>query len=78
MTARSVVGTRMSEDRLFLATIYMGPNAYYALVVRAENMIRAATVAVGDCLEANPFWRVVRLSEVSKVADEAPLMLGSE
>ena len=77
-TVRSVAATRMNEDRLFVATIYMGPKTYYSLDIRAGDMVEAAREAVGACLEANPFWRVVRLSEISKIADEAPLALGVE
>ena len=68
----------MFEDRLFVATIYMGPTAYYSLDIRAMNIIEAAKVAVGACLDANPFWRVVRLSEISRTADDAPLAVSSE
>jgi hypothetical protein len=64
--------------RDFTAMIYMGPQTYYSLEVQAVDLIQAAKVAVGACLDANPFWRVVRLSEVSKVADEAPLRIAGE
>lgn len=57
----------------FVATILMGPGTYYSMNLQAKNIEEAAKVALRSCLDANPFWRPVRISEVSKAADDAPL-----
>ena len=66
------------SDRKFSATVYMGPNTYYFMVIGARDIIDAARVAVGDCAEANPFWRVVRIAEMSKETEDAPLAIDGD
>lgn len=66
------------SERVYSAVVYMAPRTYYALDVKAGNLIDAATIATNACREANLLWRVVRLSEMSKEADEAPLTLSED
>lgn len=64
-----------SLQRRFTTTIYMGPKTYYYRFVTAQNIADASRAATLECAEANPFWRVIRIEEVSLDTDEAPLAI---
>jgi hypothetical protein len=62
-------------SRRYTAIVYMGPNTYYSLDFDVLDIVEAAKIATDACLQANPLWRVVRLSEASKEGDNAPLVM---